>query len=190
MRLRSFLWRIFAWLPACFAAWYGLAPLHAEAASRVSRAILGLVEPNLVENIERAGGLLSFVTTLEAVGPQRGVLVMEVDALLYTFGLPLFVALMLASRRGAAAMLLGALALLPIQSAGIALAFLVQLIGQGTNVASVTGLAGWRAECLVLAYQFATLVMPAAAAILAWCALSRDFIARLEWRGAAPPAPA
>lgn len=192
MSLRAFLGRIAAWLPPCFAGWYWAAPFHAAAAGGLAQAILGILEPDVIEGVERAGHQLTFVTTLAAplIDGRRGVLTPEVDALLYTFGVPLFVALMLASRAGLARLALGACILLPIQAAGIVAGFLVQMIGQGTNVASVTGIAGWRAEAVVLAYQFASLVMPAAAPILAWCALRRDFIVALEWRGASPPQPA
>jgi hypothetical protein len=192
MSLRGFLWRIFAWLPVCFVAWYWVAPFHAEVASWATQGILGVFEADVVDHLERAGHVLSFVTRLESTtdGTSTGVFVVDVDAVLYTFGVPLFAALMLASRGAAWALLVGTLALLPIQSAGIAMGFLVQLIGQGTNVASVTGIHGWRAECVALAYQFSSLVMPAAAAILMWCAFRRDFIGRLEWSAAEPAATA
>ena len=189
MTLRTLLWRVAAWLPPCFAAWYWVAPFHAEVAGWVAQGLLGIVEPHVVESLERSGHKLTFVTTLASalLEGQRGVLTAEVDALLYTFGVPLFVALMLASRAGLGRLLVGVLALLPIQAAGIAFDFLVQLIGQGTNVASVTGIVGWRAEGAVLGYQFASLVMPAAAPILVWCALRRDFITHMEWARAASP---
>jgi hypothetical protein len=192
MKLGTFAWRVFAWLPACFAAWYWIAPFHAEVASWATQGILGVFEADVVDHVERARNVLSFVTRLQspADGARTGVFVVDVDAVLYTFGVPLFAALMLASRASAWTLLVGALALLPIQSAGIAMGFLVQLIGQGTNVASVTGIDGWRAECVALAYQFSSLVMPAAAAILMWCAFRRDFIARLEWSAAEPAATA
>jgi hypothetical protein len=102
--------------------------------------------------------------------------VFEVDALLYTFGLPMFMALMLASRGRILHALIGMVALFPIQGAGIALGFLVSLLGQGPNIASLAGLAGWHGEAVALGYQFATLVMPGAVPILLWCAWRRDFI--------------
>jgi hypothetical protein len=179
MALKTLAWRTFAWLPVCFAAWYWLAPWHAQVAGWGAQAILGMIEPDVVEKMERTGAVLSFVTSLEAVplGAQRSLLVVEVDALLYTFGLPLFVALMLASRAALLQAFIGVVILLPVQGAGITLGFLVQLLGQGQNIASVTGLVGWRIEALVLGYQFATLVMPGAVPILLWCAWRREVIA-------------
>jgi hypothetical protein len=177
-RLGSFIARTFLWLPACFAAWYFTAPAHAAIAGWLARVGLWLFREGLVEKVERGGYQLSFVTSVEIMqAGQRGVLVAEVNSLLYSYGLPLLAALALASRmpwRRA----LGALALvMPFAAWGVMFDALVQVIAQGQAVFGTAGLGGWRSEAVALGYQLGTLLLPALAPVALWAATNRPFIA-------------
>ena len=179
-RLGSFVVRTFLWMPACFAAWYFTAPVHAAAAGWLARGGLAMFREGLIEKVERAGYQLAFVTSVEITqAGQRGVLVAEVNALLYSYGLPLLAALVLASRMPWRSALACLALLLPIAAWGVAFDALVQVIAQGQAVFGTAGLGGWRAEAIALGYQLGTLLLPALAPVLLWAAASRGFIARM-----------
>lgn len=180
MSLGTFALRLLPWLPACFAAWWLLAPAQSAASGWIARAVLRMFERGLVEAIERSGSTLAFVTTIQArVRGSDGVLVPEVDAMVFGYGLPVFVALMLASRAAGARIALGAAALFLLQGLGVALACLAQLVQAGAGPASAAGLAPWGSEAVAVAYQLASLVVPGAAPILLWAALQRATVGQL-----------
>jgi hypothetical protein len=189
-RLGRFIAATFLWMPACFAAWYFTAPVHATLAGWLARGGLALFREGLVETVERTGPQLAFVTSVEIMqAGQRGVLVAEVNTLLYSYGLPLLAALALASRMPWGRALACLALVLPFAAWGIAFNALVQVIAQGQAVFGTAGLAGWRSEAVALGYQLGTLLLPALAPIILWAAASRGFIARmmeLESRQAGP----
>lgn len=177
--LASFVLRTLLWLPVCLAAWYLGAKLHSAIVGGLSTVLLNLLRSGIVSGFEQAGQNLEFVTTLEvnAAPGQVGVLVPEVNPLLYTYGLAFFLALMLAARARWGAILAGAALLLPFQSWGIAFDFLVQVgIKLGPGVAAQAGVAGWRAEAIALGYQIGTLILPSLVPVALWAAFNRPFI--------------
>jgi hypothetical protein len=178
--LGRFLLRTFAWLPLCFAAWYFGAAAVSAASGSAAGLIIRTVAPRVLDSVERTGPMLEFVTYVE-VQPEPGrkaVLVAEVNALVYTYGLALFAALMLAARAAAWKVLAGAVMLLPFQAWGIAFDVLTQVgIKQGPAIAQQAGISGARAEFIALAYQLGVLVLPTLAPVLLWAAWCRDFVA-------------
>lgn len=180
--LAKFVLLVLLWLPACFAAWHLGAARHASLAAAVAGFWVEQVVPGLVSGIERSGVAIVFVTEIE-VRPAPGqvaVLVPEVDPRPYTYGLALFVALMLASRARPWKILLGAALLLPFQGWSIAFDFLAQVgIRQGAEIAAKAGLWNWRGELVALGYQLGTLMFPAVVPALLWAVLDRGFIARM-----------
>lgn len=191
--LRTLLARVFLLLAPCFAAWYVAAPYHAAVAGRIAWGLIDQVRPHLVSGLEQSGATLTFVTTLQAAfAPgQAGDLVAEVNPLIYTYGLALFVALMLATRAKLWKTLAGAAILLPFQSWGIAFDLLAQVaVFFGPEISMRAGLSGWRAEALALGYQVGSLIFPSLVPVLLWAWFCRDFIARLRPPPAGPqPAP-
>ena len=177
--LGRFFLRTFLWLPPCFAAWYFSAPYHAAVAGRLARLLVDLIKPGVVSALEQPAIDLVFVTTLE-VRPspaQTALLLPEVNPLLYTYGLALFLALMLAARAGVWKILLGVALLMPFQSWGIAFDFLAQVsLRLGPDVAAQVGLSGWRREAIALGYQVGTLILPSLVPVVLWAALSRSHL--------------
>ncbi len=175
LSLGRFFLRTFLWLPACFAAWYFSAPYHAAIAGRLARLLVSVLQPGLVSALEQPAIDLVFVTTLvvEPTPGQTAVLLPEVNPLLYTYGLALFLALMLAARARAWKIVLGVALLLPFQGWGIAFDFLAQVsLTLGPEVAAQVGLSGWRREAVALGYQVGTLIFPSLAPVVLWAALS------------------
>ena len=180
--LGNFVVRTLFWLPLCLAAWYFGARIHATVAGGLARLMLGLFKPGIVSAIEQPGVDLVFVTSLEVQSApgQVGLLVPEVNPLLYTFGLAFFLALMLAARAPWWKILAGAALLLPFQSWGIAFDFLAQVgVRLGPEVAAQAGLAGWRAEVIALGYQIGALILPSLVPVVLWALFSRAFIESL-----------
>jgi hypothetical protein len=180
--LGTFVLRTFLWLPPCFAAWYIGARYHAAVAGALASLMVDIFTPGILSALEQPGTDLEFVTTIRAdsASGQAAVLVPAVSALLYTYGLALFLALMLASRATWWKFLVGAALLLPFQGWGIAFDFLAQIgIRLGPGVAAQAGLGGWRTETVALGYQIGTLILPSLAPIVAWAALNRPFLTGL-----------
>jgi hypothetical protein len=177
--LRGFVLRTLLWLPAGFAAWYWSAPYHGKVAGWLCRVALDQLEPGLVTAIERSGTDLVFVTAIaipHGVG-QTALILPEVNPLLYTFGLPLFVALMLAWRARWWKVAVGAVALLPFQAWGIGFDFLAQVaIKLGPQVAAQAGMLGWKREAVALGYQVGALVFPTLIPVVLWAAFNRAFM--------------
>lgn len=189
--LRGFVLRTLLWLPPCFAAWYFGAFHHAAVAGGLARALLNGLERGLVGSMERAESTLVFVTTIgiPTAPGQVGLVAVEVNPLLYTYGLALLLALMLAARSRWWKVAAGAALLLPFQAWGIAFDVLSQLaITLGPEVAARAGITGWRVEAIALAYQAGTLLFPALAPIVAWALFNREIIGRPP--GSPAPAPA
>jgi hypothetical protein len=185
--------RTFLWLAPCFAAWYLGARYLAPFVGALARMFLELLESGLVSGVERQGLDLVFVTTIEvrAAAGQVAVLLVEVNPLLYSYGLPLFVALMLAARAKGWKILAGAAVLLPFQAWGIAFDFLAEIVRSGADVSARAGLVGMRVELVALAYQVGSLIFPALVPVALWVAFNRplfDGAIRPAAPGLRPPA--
>lgn len=170
-----FVLRTFLWLPPCFAAWYFGAQYLAPFVGAVARMLVELFKSGLVSGLEREGLDLVFVTTIQVhpAPDQTAVLLVDVNPLLYTYGLPFFVALMLAARAKWWKILAGAALLLPFQGWGIGFDFLAQIVRTGPGVSAPAGLLGRRAEVIALAYQIGSLLFPALIPVALWVAFNR-----------------
>ena len=171
-----FVLRTVLWLPACFTLWYLSAHYLGAFVGELAAMLVELFKSGLVSAVERQGMGLEFVTHLlvHPLPGRTGVLVVEVNPLLYTYGLPLFVALMLASRAKISGILVGAALLLPFQAWGVAFDLLAQLaVRSGVDVSIQAGLMGWRAEFIALAYQIGSLIFPALIPVALWVAFNR-----------------
>ena len=137
------------------------------------------VQSGIVSALEQTGTDLAFVTSLkvEAEPGRFGVLVPEVNPLLYTYGLAFFVALMLAVNTQWWKILIGAIALLPFQSWGITFDLLVQVgIRLGPDIATQAGISGWHVEAIALSYQIGNLIFPTLIPVILWTSFNRSFI--------------
>jgi hypothetical protein len=185
--LPRFVLRALVWLPLTFALWYFAAPILLWPVRALCGAVARVLFGDLVASVEMTGATLSFLTTLRpgsAVG--GGAVSVDVNLLLYAFGLPLFVALTLAARSAnwARTLLVGYVALLPFIVWG-ALADLLKNIALTTSplVASQAGFSPVQRELIAFAYQFGALILPAVAPAVVWLSTHRSFLDRLR-RGA------
>jgi len=174
-----FILRVFLWIPVCFFAWYASAPYHGAITGPVAHVIAGGFKANLVKAVERSGIDLVFVTRIgaQARPGETGMLVTEVNPLVYTYGLALFIALMLASRAAWWKLAAGVAALLPFEAWSIAFDFLAQVgITFGPQVSAQAGFSAGEREAIVFGYQLGSLIFPPLVPVALWAAFNRRFL--------------
>jgi len=172
--LGRFVLRCLAWLPAAFALWYLTAPVLLAPSVWLARGLCAVGFPDLVRAVTDSGATVTFITRISAgTTAARGVVTVDVNLLLYSFGLPMYAALTLASRNPHWKRLLaiGYVALLPFVTWGLVADFLKNLaITSDPAIASQTGFSGWQREAIALAYQLGTLILPAVVPVVLWVA--------------------
>lgn len=183
--MTRFVLRTLAFLPLAFAVWYFAAPLLLWPALLVVRAIAHAGFGDLVRTVEQSNAVATFVTTLRA---NNGVVTVDVNMLLYSFGLPLFAALTLAAREAhwKHHLVAGYATLAPIIAFGVLADFLKNVaITAGPAIASQTGFVAWQRETIAFAFQFGSLILPAVAPAVLWIAMHSGFMASLGRGGLA-----
>ncbi|MEO9136040.1 MAG: exosortase H-associated membrane protein [Casimicrobiaceae bacterium] len=180
--------RTLGWLPLAFAVWYFTAPLLVAPAVLIVRVLVRLGFSDIVRTVEQSGGIATFVTTLRPGGAALiGVVTVDVNLLLYSFGLPLFAALTLAARERAwrRHLVVGYVVLQPFIAWGALADFLKNVaITAGPAVASQAGFSAWQRETIAFAFQFGSLILPAVAPAVLWVAMHDRFLSGLRRRPA------
>ena len=182
--LTRFVLAVLAWLPATFAVWYFAAPIVLWPAMLIAELVARAGFADLVRAVDQSGAVLVFTTTLKPGHTiEGGFVTVEVNALLYSFGLPMFAALTLAARetRWVRALVIGYVALLPAIAWGVVADFLKNIgITAAPQVASQTGFSALQRELIVFAFQFGSLILPAVAPAIAWVLTHRAFLERVR----------
>ncbi|HVN35647.1 MAG TPA: exosortase H-associated membrane protein [Casimicrobiaceae bacterium] len=189
MRLGGFVVRALGWLPIAFFGWYVAAPILLWPAALLVKGISWAGLSDLVVAIEQSGATLTFVTSLRpgTGAAQAARVTVDVNMLVYAFGLPLYAALVLAARGANWPLLLAAgyAALTPVVAWGTLADFLKNIaITAGPLIASQTGFAGWQREVIAFAYQLGALILPTVAPAVLWVLTHDAFLERMR-RGAA-----
>src|SRR5215467_6802385 len=98
--LGRFVLKVLAWLPAAFVIWYFGAPLLMWPVKILLELAVRAGFSDLVASIEQNAAIFTFATTLRpgAAVSATGRITVDVDGLLYAFGLPLYASLVLAAR--------------------------------------------------------------------------------------------
>ena len=187
--LPRFVLRVVAWLPLTFAVWYLAAPLLVWPVALLAELITRSTF-DWVTSVEQMGPLVTFVTSLkpdQGANPAgvKAVLSVESNVLLFSFGLPMLAALILAAQEPHRVwmLLIGYAVLLPFQTFSVVADFLKNAaILAGPAVASQTKLNAWQREVIAFCYQFGTLILPTVAPAIAWVLMHRRFLERLAGR--------
>jgi hypothetical protein len=183
--LARFVVRVIAWLPVAFAVWYLAAPVLVWPAKLLVELVARAGFADLVRAVEQSGATLTFATSLRpgAATAETGSITVDVNALLYSFGLPLYAALVLAARVPGwpQRLALGYVAIVPFVAWGVLADFLKNVaITAGPLVASQTGFSAWQREMIAFAYQFGTLILPTVVPAILWVLAHRAFLERLR----------
>jgi hypothetical protein len=178
--LARFVLVVLVWLPLTFAIWYFAAPLLLWPAALLVELVARTGFADIVRAVERSGAMLTFTTTLKPGQTiAGGVVSVDVNMLLYAFGLPLFAALTLAAREPKRVkwLLLGYACLLPAIAWGVLADFLKNVaITAPPQVVSQTGFSAWQREAIAFAFQFGSLILPAVAPAVVWVLTHRSFL--------------
>jgi len=174
------------WLPVTFALWYVSAPAHAEVIGQVMQGLVNAIFPVKVPMV-RKEAVLEFLLSVPASLSRRGgdgsiMATITLDVLIYSCGIPLFLALMLATPgiKARWQSLLGGLGVLLIYE--VAALFvsacyntlnMLHMIGADTRW--LFGLP-WSPQLNLLAQTTFALVLPSALAVFLWAGLNGDFI--------------
>ncbi len=109
----------------------------------------------------------------------------DVNMLVYAFGMPLFAALTLAAREAKwwRTLAVGYAVMMPFVAWGVLADFLKSIaITAPAAIASQTGFSGLQRELIAFAYQFGSLILPAVVPAVLWVLLHRAFLERLRLR--------
>ena len=184
-RLGGFVAKVFAWLPVMFGAWYFAAPVLMWPAALLVDLVARWGFSDIVQGVEQARTILTFATTIKpgSTSTRGGEITVDVDLLLYSFGLPLYAALVLAAKepRWPRLLLVGYVALMPFVAWGVLADFLKNVaITMGPQIASQTGFSAWQREAIAFAYQFGALILPTVVPAVAWVLTHRAFLEHLK----------
>ena len=174
------------WLPVTFALWYVSSPAHAEVIGQVMQGLVNATFPVKVPMV-RKEAVLEFLLSVPASLSRRGgdgsiMATITLDVLIYSCGIPLFLALMLATPgiKARWQSLLGGLGVLLIYE--VAALFvsacyntlnMLHMIGADTRW--LFGLP-WSPQLNLLAQTTFALVLPSALAVFLWAGSNGDFI--------------
>jgi len=183
--LKNFFSRTILWLVPSLIVWYFVAhwltiPLGWSAAY-VMQSLFSWAQ----DGYQIQGTMISLLTSIQIpdpAGAQSGRIALaspEIDYRLYGFGLPLFVALMLAKRpphflRG---LVIGVITIFFFQSVGMTFGWLKQIIFD-TGAASITqtGFSHGQTQIVALGYQLSTLLLPTLIPITLWGIFNRSLL--------------
>jgi hypothetical protein len=183
--LRGFIARVFAWLPAAFVVWYFAAPVLMWPAAFIVELVARSAFADLVRGVTQTGAVLTFATTLKpgSASTQFAQITVDVDMLLYSFGLPLYAALVLAAREPGwpRRLIAGYAVLVPFVTWGALADFLKNVaISSGPQIASQTGFVAWQREVIAFSFQFGSLILPTVVPAVVWVLTHRAFLDRLR----------
>jgi hypothetical protein len=190
--LPSFVLLTLAWLPVAFVVWYFTAPVLLWPAQIGAELVLGAGFPDLFRGFESEGTTFRALTSLKpGQAVAGGTVSVDVNMLLYAYGLPMFAALVLAAREHAwpRVLAVGYAAILPFVAWGIVADVLKNIaITAGPAVASQAGFSAGARELIAFAFQFGSLILPTVVPAAAWVLTHRAFLERLRAAGPGPVA--
>jgi hypothetical protein len=187
-----FVVRALAWLPPAFAVWYFTAPVLLWPVLLLVELVARIGFSDLVQSIDQSGTVYTFATSLkpgQAVG-QSGNITVDVNPLLYSFGLPLYAALVVAAHEPGwwRKLAIGYVVIVPFVGWGVFADFLKNVaITSGTLVASQTGFSAWQREAIVFAFQMGSLILPTVVPAIVWVLTHRALLERLRGRTVQAP---
>ncbi|MFY3386034.1 exosortase H-associated membrane protein [Paracidovorax sp. MALMAid1276] len=195
MRLRRpsaltlFVLSAFGWIVALTFAWSQVSAWTSYPVGVLASAALEQGAPMWVREVHLRPGAMEVDTAIAVpvaqAGGQRGEITIEASPARYAYGLPIFLALLLAARgkgrlaRAAA----GYLLLLPFQALSLTMYSLMQMLLAAQLDLRLLRIAQWQMEAIVYGYQVGALVLPTLVPIVLWLWLDRRFVNDVLVRG-------
>lgn len=178
--------RTLLWLPVYFGVWYLTAAVHAAPVGLILQGLVNATYPIEVPLVQR-GGVLELLVQVPAALSKRGgegqiAANVTLDILIYSCGIPLFLALMLATpgiRRRWRSVLMGLAVLLVYELVALYVSACYNTLNMlhiiGADTRWLMGLP-WSPHLNLLAQTTFALVLPSALAVFLWAAFNEDFI--------------
>ena len=187
--------RVVLWLPLFFVFWYYLAGLLTIIPAHLSEWVINLIYPGAVVQVEWVNRELEYVTSFTiaaADGVRTGNAVVSINPLLYSWNIPVLLALCYAVNDklfSNARVILGVAALFPMHAWGLVAEFFVNvLFRMGDAVAGQIEVTPWQQEMAAFCYQFGYLMLPVIGAVCVWFFANRALVQELIDRsGQRPP---
>lgn len=199
--LTIFVLTAFGWIFALTTLWSLVSAWTSYPVGVLSHMALEQGAPMWVRQVHLSPGTMEVDTAISvpvpAAGGRRGEITIDVSPARYAYGLPIFMALVLAARgRGRwFRMLAGYALLLPFQAFSLTMSALMQMVLAAQADIRLLRIAQWQMELIVYGYQLGSLVLPTLVPILLWLWMDRQFVSDVlirSWREslspAAPPA--
>jgi hypothetical protein len=189
--LALFLFQVVAWLLLTFFLWWLATPILAWPVAILSQLVTWIGFSGLVQSVEQNSEMITFVTSLKPVGAalaagSKAVLEVPSNVRLFSFGLPLLAAMILAAREPhpLRKLAIGYAVLVPFQTFSVVADFLNNLAGE-PGIAPQLGFNPLQRELVAFSYQFGTLILPTVAPAIVWVLMHRRFLE--SFAGTAPP---
>jgi len=188
------LWSFFAaatvWFLGLTLVWLPVSPWLSHPAAAMAHIALGNGAKDWVRKIDKSPGRLEVETRIsaaKAVKPGRRAateVVVEAKPASYAYGLPLYLALLLASRgRHLLGKAIGGyLILLLPQAFSLVFGVLKNIVAVAAGPAAL-GVANWQTQAIILAGMFGTLLLPVLAPVVLWLWFERSFLSSLLVEG-------
>lgn len=185
--LTIFVLSAFAWLIVLTLVWTKVSAWTSYPVGVLSNIVLEQGAPMWVRTVRLAPGNMEVDTSVSVTDAsgRSGEITVDASPARYAYGLPIFLALLLAARGKGRALraVAGYLLLLPAQAYSLTTFLLMQLVlGTQLNIRSLR-ISQWQMELIVYAYQVGALVVPTLAPILIWLWLDRKFVSDVVMRG-------
>lgn len=196
--LTLFVLSAFGWIVALTAAWSAVSAWTSYPVGVLSHMALEQGAPMWVRQVRLSPGAMEVDTALSVPVAQaqgrRGEVSIEMRPAHYAYGLPIFLALVLAARgKGRWSRAVGGyVLLLPFQAFSLTMSALMQMVLAAQTDIRLLRIDPWQMEAIIYGYQWGSLVVPTLAPIVLWLWMDRQFVRDVlvrGWRGASPVAP-
>ncbi|MFN4119781.1 exosortase H-associated membrane protein [Acidovorax sp.] len=187
--LTIFVLSAFGWIVVLTLAWSQVSAWTSYPVGVLSHIALEQGAPMWVRQVHLKPGAMEVDTAIEVpvaqAGGQRGEITIEASPGRYAYGLPIFLALLLAAR-GPGRMVravAGYVLLLPFQALSLTMYSLMQMLLAAQLNLRALRISQWQMEAIVYGYQVGALVLPTLVPILLWLWLDRRFVNDVLVRG-------
>ena len=196
--LAVFVLSALGWMVALTLLWTQVSRWTSYPVGALAHIALEQGAPMWVRSVQHSVGAMEVDSTIAVSIPEAGhrmaEITVEVNPARYAYGLPIFIALLLAARgpRRLSRALGGYALLLPVQAFSLTMYVLMQMVLYAQTSARVLRVEQWQVEAIVYGYQIGSLVLPTLAPILLWLWLDRQFFTDVVvrgWRQRAEPVP-
>lgn len=180
MTFRALVIRAIICVPLAFVAWHYMADWLVAPLAYIVDWLRSLFFVGIVSPLETTAATMVFPVKGDrgAFGGKAAELLIEINPRVYTYGLPVFIALMFAARAKPRYFFIGVLLLLPFQAWGIFFELLKNLaLPTIDGMPKVPALDGVAREFVAVGYQLGVLIFPMVAPLVLVVVFTRERLA-------------